>query len=117
MAALWGGVASLATVASLVREERAGPAQWVLLVLWLTLLLVYVTLAFSARRSRSLFEEPTFLIGRPLAIALSFVLCAAFGPIGLVFFAVAFAVPCVLLASIRDKSEQSRPDAVKLNGG
>jgi steroid 5-alpha reductase family enzyme len=117
VAALWGGAFSLLTAGNFFLEERAGSARWVLFVLWVVLFGVYVGLAFSSRRSANLREDPAFLIGRPLAIALSIVLCVAFGPAGLFFFGLAFAVPCVLLASIRDKSEQSRSDAADLNGG
>ena len=117
VAAVWGGAFSVLTSADILATDRTVEVRWILAATWFFLFLIYVALALTARRSSNLPEESAFVVGRPLSIGLSLVLCGLFGPVGLFYFALAFAIPCVLLASIRDSRNDHTSDVVSTDGG
>jgi hypothetical protein len=103
VASVWGSLFSVAVLVSLA-IERSGLPLLILGGAFVLVLVTYVVLGLIALQERHRPHRSGLLITiRALAIAFSLAGSAVFGPGGIVFYIFAFAIPTILISSVRDE--------------
>jgi hypothetical protein len=101
VASVWGSLFSVAVLVSLA-IERSGLPLLILGGAFVLVLVTYVVLGLIALQERHRPHRSGLTI-RALAIAFSLAGSAVFGPGGIVFYIFAFAIPTILISSVRDE--------------